>query len=499
MNNPILHLSICCVLLLSRLLLPYGIYLFVPYTISFALIYFISNRNFLSISNFFQVFKSNIPFFILSFGFIIGIIFSTQMPFYLLKEVFAMFMLFLLIFLFYCIIDTKKHFQTFLSYFKKGLYLIVFFTSILAIFKFNLELADIYFDFLRTNSDKYYPVGTTLIIDYNFYSLMNIVCFVFLFFDLIKIENDKKKNIYLQLLMFLIYNNVFFSSSRRGWMLLLFVNGCLFLYSFYKILKKRNNFKFPLIYFGFVFSFTFLFFSFFRTPHSFQDKVLTSLHFNKEYFNFEINRISNRYLTIFFPNKTIQLTNPYLNGESTGTIKEDNSQINTITPTAPTDTLNVEEAKSEERVNIKTVLSDTNNLSGNRMIRIKYAMYLFKESSLQAKIFGSGFDYMKAFGNHFFTKRSLPFHYDYPHNPFLSSLLYGGIIGLLITVLFAAYNLVVTIKLISDIPEFIIIYVFFLYFIFFSFNSLFGVPEFLFFTIVSSRIYFLNNRTSDVK
>ena len=492
MNNPILHLSICCVLLLCRLLLPYSIYLFVPYTLIFSSVYFIKNISSFIKFDFFYFIKTNLIFILLSVGFIIGLLLSSKMPFYLLKEVFAMIMLFVLMFLFYIIINSKEKFNTFFHFFKIFLYITVFITSILAILKFNLEFSGVYFDFLRTNYDKYYPVGSTLIIDYNFFSLINIICFVFIVFDLLRANLSKRKIIYLQLLLFFIYNNVFFSSSRRGWILLMLVNVAFLLVSVYNIFFKKLKFKIPYLYFGLIFSFTSLFFLFFRTSHQFQDKILTTLNYDKEYFNFEINRISNRYLTIFFPNKTIQLTNPYLNGESTGTVKESTS----VPSTSISQNTDV---KKEDKINIKTVLSDTNNLSGNRMIRIKYAFHIFKESSLFSQIFGSGFDYMILFGHHFFTKNHLPFHYDYPHNPFLSSLLYGGVTGLLITLIFSIYNLLISIRLIRLLPEYFVIYIFFIYFIFFSFNSLFGIPEFLFFTIILTRFYFIHNKKSNVQ
>lgn len=500
MNKYLLHLSICSVLLLSRFLLPYTVYLFVPYTLILAIVFFFNNRQCISLTSILQAVKTYPIFSLLCISFVIGLFLSDKIPYYLLKEVFAMFMLVLLALLFYYIVDSKSKFSTFSLYFRWTLYLLVFITSFLAIIKFNLEFNNVYFDILRTNQDNYYPVGSTLIIDYNFYSLMNIVCFVFLFFDLIQLELTKKKRIFTQILMFLIYNNVFFSSSRRGWILLMFVTACLILYYFIVYFFKNRAVKFPSLYFGLLIGFYFTFFSFFRTSHNFQQSVLKTIHFNQEYFNFEINRISNRYLTIFFPNTSIQLTNPYLNGESTSTVQTSSQEgvKGSDTTKGDNNLVATQVAEEEEENTVGSVLSDTNNLSGNRMIRIKYAFDLFKNSSNYSKIFGSGFDYMTLFGRNFFTKNKLPFHYDYPHNPFLSSLLYGGIISLLISVLFAISNFYMSFRLFKYMPEYFIIHLFFFYFILFSFNSFFGVPEYILFSIILTRFYKLPTEESHV-
>lgn len=194
------------------------------------------------------------------------------------------------------------------------------------------------------------------------------------------------------------------------------------------------------------------------------------------------------------------MTNPYLNGESTSTVQTSSQEgvKGSDTTKGDNNLVATQVAEEEEENTVGSVLSDTNNLSGNRMIRIKYAFDLFKNSSNYSKIFGSGFDYMTLFGRNFFTKNKLPFHYDYPHNPFLSSLLYGGIISLLISVLFAISNFYMSFRLFKYMPEYFIIHLFFFYFILFSFNSFFGVPEYILFSIILTRFYKLPTEESHV-
>lgn len=79
--------------------------------------------------------------------------------------------------------------------------------------------------------------------------------------------------------------------------------------------------------------------------------------------------------------------------------------------------------------------------AGPRIDRWRYAIYIFKNDySLAQKIFGGGFDYTYRFSRKFHPdnpKRD----FDYPHNPFLSVLLYSGILGLLVYLWFFVKSL----------------------------------------------------------
>jgi O-antigen ligase len=64
----------------------------------------------------------------------------------------------------------------------------------------------------------------------------------------------------------------------------------------------------------------------------------------------------------------------------------------------------------------------------NRISRWQYAIELWKtEYKLYNKLFGNGFKYYELFGKKFLNDQK---NDDYPHNPFISILLYSGIIGL---------------------------------------------------------------------
>jgi hypothetical protein len=78
------------------------------------------------------------------------------------------------------------------------------------------------------------------------------------------------------------------------------------------------------------------------------------------------------------------------------------------------------------------------SFAGPRIDRWRYTYYIYvNEYGPIQKIFGGGFDYTKKFANEFF-KNEPNRNYDYPHNPFLSALLYSGLVGFIIYLWFNA-------------------------------------------------------------
>ena len=117
---------------------------------------------------------------------------------------------------------------------------------------------------------------------------------------------------------------------------------------------------------------------------------------------------------------------------------------------------------------------DPNHVIQGRTHRWQFAWYIFKSKyNWKQKFFGKGFDYLRWYGEYFHNdpKRS-----DWPHNPFLSVLLYSGILGLAFY-LFVFYKAVY--YYIKYIKEYYIFFIFFLitfFFSFFSSNSPFTPP-----------------------
>jgi len=79
------------------------------------------------------------------------------------------------------------------------------------------------------------------------------------------------------------------------------------------------------------------------------------------------------------------------------------------------------------RISIDTI---SNSFYAARVLRWEFALQLFKnEFNLKQKLFGGGFNFLNWYGFYFLKDKTLS---DYPHNPFLSILLYSGIAGLIL-------------------------------------------------------------------
>src|ERR1035437_29516 len=123
-----------------------------------------------------------------------------------------------------------------------------------------------------------------------------------------------------------------------------------------------------------------------------------------------------------------------------------------------------------------------NPFLGDRISRWEFAFNIYKkEFNWRQKVFGGGFNFLNWFGYYFDHDKTRS---DYPHNPFLSVLLYSGIMGLIIY-LILMYK--VFYYYIKYFKEYKILSVFFLitfYFSFFSAGSPFDPPIMGFFVIL---------------
>lgn len=128
---------------------------------------------------------------------------------------------------------------------------------------------------------------------------------------------------------------------------------------------------------------------------------------------------------------------------------------------------------------------------GDRLSRWQFAIQVFSaEFNCRQKLFGGGFNYLNWYGYYFLKDKTQS---DYPHNPFLSILLYSGIFGLLIYCFFLYKAFYYYLKYIK---EYSLLFSFFLitfYFTFFSGGSPFDPPIFGFFSILPFFIHFVHS------
>jgi hypothetical protein len=108
----------------------------------------------------------------------------------------------------------------------------------------------------------------------------------------------------------------------------------------------------------------------------------------------------------------------------------------------------------------------------SRMVRWSLAMDIYEAQSTRQKLLGSGFDYMQTYEEKFSYLHHSP---DYPHNYFLSALLYSGQVGLLVLASFIIQVMFLYIRHLRQ--ETFIASIFFLVFLFnfISGNTFFSV------------------------
>lgn len=136
----------------------------------------------------------------------------------------------------------------------------------------------------------------------------------------------------------------------------------------------------------------------------------------------------------------------------------------------------------------------TSKFSGPRINRWRFAWQIYsKEYNLKQKIIGSGFNYLNWYGFYFYRDKTKS---DWPHNPFLSVLLYSGILGLIFYIIVLSRAIMLYLKYRK---EYLILFIFFLitfFFAFFSVNSPFTPPIWGFFLILPFFIHSVHRKSN---
>ena len=127
-----------------------------------------------------------------------------------------------------------------------------------------------------------------------------------------------------------------------------------------------------------------------------------------------------------------------------------------------------------------------------RYVRWQFAWQIFlKEYGFWEKTFGDGFNFLNWYGYYFLKDKTKT---DYPHNPFLYILLYSGLIGVVLYIIFLykVFN-----YYIKYLKEYYLIFIFFLitfFFTFFSGGNPFDPPIMGFFVILPFFIHAIHRK-----
>jgi hypothetical protein len=139
---------------------------------------------------------------------------------------------------------------------------------------------------------------------------------------------------------------------------------------------------------------------------------------------------------------------------------------------------------------------DESDLFMNRIVRWEYAFYLFnKEYNLRQKIFGGGFNFQNQYGLMFYNDKN---QIDYPHNPILYVLLYSGLIGVFLYVVFLVKAITYYLRYLREYYLFFLFFLVAYYFTFFSGGHPCDPPIVGFFIILPFFINYLHKKDDTV-
>jgi hypothetical protein len=146
----------------------------------------------------------------------------------------------------------------------------------------------------------------------------------------------------------------------------------------------------------------------------------------------------------------------------------------------------------KSKIEIKS--SEGSFLKDDRSAHWEFAVKIFKdEYSLRQKFIGKGFDHLNWFGYYFLGDKTRS---DWPHNPFLSVLLYSGLLGLSLYFFFLYKVIYYYLKYIKEYPLTIIFFIICFFFSFFSGGSPFDPPVIGFFVMLPFLIHSVHRKNN---
>jgi len=137
----------------------------------------------------------------------------------------------------------------------------------------------------------------------------------------------------------------------------------------------------------------------------------------------------------------------------------------------------------------------SNKFIAQRVSRWQFAAQIFlKEYNWKQKVFGGGFNFLNWFGYYFEKNKTLS---DYPHNPFLSVLLYSGLFGLIIYLIFLYKVIYYYIRNIRNYPIMFLFFAITFFFSFFSAGSPFDPPLMGFFMVFPFLMHYIETKKEE--
>lgn len=317
-----------------------------------------------------------------------------------------------------------------------------------------------------------YPSGTNLIINYNNTSL---ACFLGLAAGvaLIRHSTSMRANVLNTLLLLPITFNLIASGSRRA--ILLLVLGLVVILSIITVSLFKGGLSIPspqkvTVYLGLFFLLSVVASSVFMKYLGADGRkaLVERLPYDTESFTEETTHIAFRYYTLLYDKSSVSKFHKSLWGKP---------------------------KSSAALAQLKSRRKETPHASAGRIDRYKYALELYGSFSFGQKLFGDGFNYISQYTEKF-LKPIGKSTADYPHNFYLSGLLYSGVLGLVGLLWFSGYLCYKLVRIFKKEAELAIMVLLVWFNILFSYNSIFSLRLFIVLVVlalvVEKRFYSAN-------
>lgn len=317
-----------------------------------------------------------------------------------------------------------------------------------------------------------YPWGTNLVVNYNNNALACILGII-AGIRVIKDKSNKWDILLCSILMLPIAYNWLVAGSRRGILFLLLcvvVAIPLFIILLMKgKLGISQNFKLPMLIWGGTLALSLIALLAFKQldPEERRDLVRNSIY-NEDLFTQETTIILSRYYSLV--NK-----------------KSDKDELHTKL-WGKKKVISFQGGKGGQITEVEEKIEGVDDAYGSRVDKYKLAMEILKSYNWKQWIIGDGFDYVQVFQNKFMKPRGYDYE-DYPHNFYLSGLLYSGVLGLLALIIFSLVMLYRLIILLKEFPGLVVMVLAIWFNILVSYNSIFSLGTFIIFAVLTIVVY----------
>jgi hypothetical protein len=250
------------------------------------------------------ILKIFFPLILIFLIYVISIIFTKDKPVQLIKELVNILCLIVIFGLLLFSIDSLTDLERYKSTLRKQFIILALLVAILGISKLLLSMVGVTINFLSVNS--IYPLGTSLSIDRNFYTLISFFGIICLIPD-IRVNRSLGSKILIQLFIFIFFLNIILSSSRRAIILMLIIYAIFFIGWLFSFLSKHPEVKYfrqntsAFILGVSSFSFILVFFLFFVSPIK-KNKYLNLSGWDQQIIRTNVNLIVSQVKSIFFKN-----------------------------------------------------------------------------------------------------------------------------------------------------------------------------------------------------